>query len=197
MIGLSGGIGSGKSTVAAVWRELGATVVDADQVARDVMQLGSPALPALSAAFGEDILYNDGSLNRSLLAERAFVDAEHTEQLNDIVQPIIAARAQELLAAAPSPRRAVYDVPLLIEHHLESQFDHIVMVLAPIKQRLERLTQQRHLSEDDARARMAQQATDDQRRTIADIVIDNNGTLAELRKRASDVWHYLESCSSA
>ena len=72
-----------------MWRELGATVVDADQVARDVMQLGSPALPALSAAFGEDILYNDGSLNRSLLAERAFVDAEHTEQLNDIVQPIL------------------------------------------------------------------------------------------------------------
>lgn len=196
MIGLSGGIGSGKSTVAAVWRELGATVVDADQVAREVVAPGTPGLTALAAQFGNDLVQPDGTLNRTLLAQRAFVDSTHTEQLNAILQPAIAARAAELLAAAPCPQLAVYDVPLLVEHNMAGMFEYIVMVLSPVEQRLERLVHQRGLAVEDARARMAQQATDEERRALADIIIDNDGTVDELRERASGVWHYLESCCS-
>ncbi|ALE35151.1 dephospho-CoA kinase [Lawsonella clevelandensis] len=196
MIGLSGGIGSGKSTVAAVWRELGATVVDADHVAREVVAPGTPGLAALAAEFGDDLIQPDGTLNRALLAQRAFVDSVHTERLNSILQPAIAARSAELLAVAPCPQLAVYDVPLLVEHDMAGMFEHIVMVLSPAEQRLERLVHQRGLATDDARARMAQQATDAQRREIADIIIDNDGTVDELRERASSVWRYLESCCS-
>lgn len=172
-------------------------MVDADHVAREVVEPGTPGLAALATEFGDDLIQPDGTLNRALLAQRAFVDAAHTERLNHILQPAIAARAADLLAAAPCPQLAVYDVPLLVEHNMAGMFDQIVIVLSPVEQRLERLIHQRGLSVDDARGRMAQQASDDQRREVADIIITNNGTLEELREQAAGVWRYLESCASA
>ena len=197
MIGLSGGIGSGKSTVAAVWKEHGATVIDADQVARDVVEPGEPALRAIAAEFGADVLRADGSLNRSLLARRAFSSAATTERLNAIMKPYIRSRVAELAAAAPHPELTVYDVPLLIEHDLAADLDTIVMVLTDEEERIARLQRDRGMSADDVRDRMRRQASDAERRAIADIVIDNNGTEAELRDKALEVWRQLAESSSS
>lgn len=197
MIGLSGGIGSGKSTVAAVWKEHGATVIDADQVARDVVEPGEPALRAIAAEFGADVLQADGSLNRSLLARRAFSSAATTERLNAIMKPYIRSRVAELAAAAPHPELTVYDVPLLIEHDLAADLDTIVMVLTDEEERIARLQRDRGMSADDVRDRMRRQASDAERRAIADIVIDNNGTEAELRDKALEVWRQLAESSSS
>lgn len=197
MIGLSGGIGSGKSTVAAVWRKLGATIIDADQVARDVVEPGEPALDDIAREFGTDILLSDGSLNRSLLASRAFTNEANTERLNSIMKPYIRNRVASLAASAPNPDLTVYDVPLLIEHDLVADVSTIVMVIADEKERIARLQRERGMSADDVRNRMRHQASDKERRAVADIVIENNGTEDELQAKAVKVWNYLvESCAS-
>ncbi|HHY07714.1 MAG TPA: dephospho-CoA kinase [Corynebacteriales bacterium] len=197
MIGLSGGIGSGKSTVAAVWKEHGATIIDADQVARDVVEPGEPALQEIAQEFGEDVLLADGSLDRGLLAQRAFASEARTERLNTIMKPYIRGRVAKLAAESPQPELTVYDVPLLIEHNLEGDLSTIVMVLADEDRRVERLQRDRGMSESDVRNRIQRQATDAQRRAVADIVIENNGTVEELRREALRVWNYLvANCSS-
>lgn len=172
-IGLTGGIGSGKSTAAAIFADAGVTVVDADAVSRAVTEPGSPALDELAEAFGADIVGPDGRLDRELLARRAFADEAATARLNAITHPRIAAETERLLGAAAG--LVVWDVPLLLEQGREDEVDLVVVVDAAEELRLRRL-RGRGLSEEDARRRMARQVDDAMRREKADVLLDNNGT---------------------
>ncbi|MCG7468393.1 dephospho-CoA kinase [Corynebacterium sp. ACRPE] len=195
LIGLTGGIGSGKSTVATLCRERGWRVVDADGIARDVVKPGRPALAELAAAFGEDILLADGSLNRKELAQRAFVDKEHTELLNSITHPRIQAETQRQFDEAREEGYdfAVYDMPLLVDNGLDKDMDYVIVVDLAVEERVRRLVTSRGLEEDDARRRIAAQVTDEVRLAAATHVIDNNGTLEQLRARAAEVMNRIEA----
>ena len=195
LIGLTGGIGSGKSTVAKICRERGWKVVDADGIARDVVKPGRPALAELAAAFGEDILLADGSLNRKELARRAFVDKEHTELLNSITHPRIQAETQRQFDEAREEGYdfAVYDMPLLVDNGLDKDMDYVIVVDVAVEERVRRLVTSRGLEEDDARRRIAAQVTDEVRLAAATHVIDNNGTLEQLRARAAEVMNRIEA----
>ena len=195
LIGLTGGIGSGKSTVAKICRERGWKVVDADGIARDVVKPGRPALAELAAAFGEDILLADGSLNRKELAQRAFVDKEHTELLNSITHPRIQAETQRQFDEAREEGYdfAVYDMPLLVDNGLDKDMDYVIVVDVAVEERVRRLVTSRGLEEDDARRRIAAQVTDEVRLAAATHVIDNNGTLEQLRARAAEVMNRIEA----
>ena len=197
LIGLTGGIGSGKSTVATLCRERGWRVVDADGIARDVVKPGRPALAELAAAFGEDILLADGSLNRKELARRAFVDKEHTELLNSITHPRIQAETQRQFDEAREEGYdfAVYDMPLLVDNGLDKDMDYVIVVDVAVEERVRRLVTSRGLEEDDARRRIAAQVTDEVRLAAATHVIDNNGTLEQLRARAAEVMNRIEAVS--
>ena len=195
LIGLTGGIGSGKSTVATLCRERGWRVVDADGIARDVVKPGRSALAELAAAFGEDILLADGSLNRKELAQRAFVDKEHTELLNSITHPRIQAETQRQFDEAREEGYdfAVYDMPLLVDNGLDKDMDYVIVVDLAVEERVRRLVTSRGLEEDDARRRIAAQVTDEVRLAAATHVIDNNGTLEQLRARAAEVMNRIEA----
>lgn len=175
MVGLTGGIGAGKSTVTAVLAEAGAVVVDADLIAREVVEPGSPGLAMLVAEFGEDILGPDGALDRAALAARAFVDAERTAALNAITHPLIGERTAELFGSAPEDAIVVHDMPLLVEGGMTPGYHLVIVVDTPAEIRLQRLVEFRGMPEGDARARMSRQATDEARRAAADVVIDNSG----------------------
>ena len=175
MVGLTGGIGAGKSTVTAVLAEAGAVIVDADLIAREVVEPGSPGLAMLVAEFGEQILGPDGALDRAALASIAFVDADRTAALNAITHPLIGQRTGELFAAAPTDAIVVHDMPLLVEGGMAPGYNLVIVVDTPAEIRLQRLVEQRGMAEDDARARMSRQATDEQRRAVADVLIDNSG----------------------
>ena len=177
LIGLTGGIGSGISTVAQLLVEQGWALVDADRIARDIVEPGQPALAELAEAFGEDILRADGSLDRGLLASRAFASREKTDLLNSITHPRIHEETQARFAAA---RRAgeefvVYDMPLLVDNGLHKDMDATIVVDVDVEERVRRLVEFRGLEEDDARRRIAAQIPDDVRRAAADVLIDNNG----------------------
>ncbi|ADG97145.1 dephospho-CoA kinase [Segniliparus rotundus DSM 44985] len=187
-IGLSGGIGSGKSTVAAVFAELGALIVDSDKIAREVVEPGTPGLAQLVEAFGAEILAEDGTLDRPKLAAKVFGDDEARAQLNAITHPLVAARSQELVEAAPPEQVVVRDIPLLVELGLAPFFSLAVIVEAPPEERLRRLTEARGMSEEDALARIRSQASDDARRAAADIVLDNSGSPEDLRARVRELW---------
>jgi dephospho-CoA kinase len=193
-IGLTGGIGSGKSTVSALFSELGAHVIDADAIAREVVAPGSEGLEALVEAFGEGILTVDGSLDRTALAEVAFADPQARERLNEITHPRIAARTAELMAALPADTTMIHDVPLLAELGLQDAYDVVVVVDAPEEVRVQRLVA-RGLAEGDARARIAAQATREQRLAVADIVIDNSGDLESLRQQVRKAWPLVRGVS--
>lgn len=197
LIGLTGGIGSGKSTVARICRGRGWRVVDADGIARDVVKPGRPALAELAAAFGEDILLPDGSLNRKELARRAFADKEHTELLNSITHPRIQEETQRQFAGAREEGYdfAVYDMPLLVDNGLDKDMDFVIVVDVAVEERVRRLVALRGLEEDDARRRIAAQVTDEVRLAAATHVIDNNGTLEQLRARAAEVMNRIEADS--
>lgn len=187
-IGLTGGIGAGKSTVAKTFIERGGYHIDADQIAREVVEPGSQGLTKLVEAFGEDILAADGSLDRPALAAKAFVDDESRTILNSITHPLIGARTQELLEAAPADAIIIQDIPLLVENHT-APFFHIVIIVGVDEEiRLHRLTTLRGLDEADARARIAAQATDEQRRAVADVWLDNSGTPEQLADAALALW---------
>ena len=186
-VGLTGGIGSGKSTVAQLFSELGAYVVDADRVAREVVAPGSDGLRALVAEFGPGICAPDGSLDRAAMAEVVFADESARARLNAITHPRIAARTAELMAALPDDAVVIHDVPLLAELGLQGAYDLVVVVDAPDDVRITRLID-RGLSESDARARIAAQAGREQRLAIADVVIDNSGDLASLTAQVQKVW---------
>lgn len=187
-VGLTGGIGAGKSTVARTFIEHGAYLIDADKVAREVVEPGSPGLAALVEAFGDDILLDDGSLNRPALAAKAFVDDEQRGKLNAITHPLVGARTQELLAAAPPDSIVVQDIPLLVENHTAPFFHAVVVVNADEEVRVHRLTTSRGLDEADARARIKAQATEAQRRDVADAWLDNSGTPEDLAAAAAALW---------
>lgn len=187
-IGLTGGIGAGKSMVAATFAECGGIVVDGDVIAREVVEPGTEGLAALVAAFGERILLPDGALNRPALAAVAFGDDEHRATLNGIVHPLVGRRRAELIGAADAEAIIVEDIPLLVESQMAPLFPLVVVVHAEIETRLQRLTEQRGMTEADARARIAAQADEEQRRAVADVWLDNHGTPAELAEQTRQLW---------
>ncbi|WP_210634424.1 dephospho-CoA kinase [Streptomyces sp. GESEQ-13] len=187
-VGLTGGIGAGKSEVSRLLVECGAVLIDADRIAREVVEPGTPGLAAVVEAFGEDILAEDGSLDRPRLGALVFNDPEKLATLNSIVHPLVGARSRELEEAAPEDAVVVHDVPLLTENGLAPLYDVVIVVDAGPETQLDRLVRLRGMSEEDARARMAAQASREQRRAIADIVIDNDVPLDELERRVKEVW---------
>jgi dephospho-CoA kinase len=189
-IGLTGGIGSGKSTACAILAGLGASVIDADALAREVVAPGSEGLDAVVDAFGEEVLAPDGSLDRAALAERVFADETSRQTLNGITHPRIAARTRELIAQLPDDAVLVHDVPLLVELGMQGAYDVVLVVDAPDELRVARLVE-RGLTADDARARIAAQATREQRLAAADVVIDNSGSLEDLTAQVESVWPRL------
>ncbi|MBV1942868.1 dephospho-CoA kinase, long form [Streptomyces sp. BV286] len=187
-VGLTGGIGAGKSEVSRLLVEHGAVLIDADRIAREVVAPGTPGLAAVTDAFGEDVLAADGSLDRPKLGSIVFADAEKLAVLNSIVHPLVGARSRELEEAASADAVVVHDVPLLTENGLARLYDLVIVVDASTETQLDRLVRLRGMTEEDARARMAAQATREQRREIADVVVDNDVPLDALRRRVRDVW---------
>jgi dephospho-CoA kinase len=190
-VGLTGGIGAGKSEVSRLLVECGAVLIDADRIAREVVAPGTPGLAAVVEAFGEDVLAADGSLDRPKLGSIVFADPEKLAALNAIVHPLVGARSRELEQSAAEDAVVVHDVPLLTENGLAPLYDVVVVVDADPATQLDRLVRLRGMTEQDARARMAAQATREQRREIADVVIDNDVPLEELRHRVDEVWAEL------
>jgi dephospho-CoA kinase len=186
-IGLTGGIGSGKSTVSAMLADRGARVIDADVLAREVVAPGTPGLAAVVDAFGEKVLTADGGLDRPALATVVFGDPAARATLDGIVHPLVRARAVALISALPADAVVVQDIPLLVETGQAGSFDLVLVVEADLDTRVARLVQ-RGLSEEDARARIAAQATDEQRRAVADVVLDNSGTPEELAAQVDRFW---------
>jgi len=186
-IGLTGGIGSGKSTVSALLAARGAVVIDADRIAREVVEPGTPGLAAVAEAFGPDVLTPDGSLDRPALAAIVFADPAAREKLDGIVHPLVRSRATELAAAAPEDAVVVHDVPLLVETGQAGSYDLVLVVQADPDTRIDRLVR-RGLTEEDARARIAAQASDEQRRTVADVVLENDGTPEDLAEQVDRFW---------
>ena len=186
-IGLTGGIGSGKSTVSALLAERGAVVVDADRIAREVVAPGTPGLARVVEEFGEGVLAGDGALDRQALATIVFGDAGARARLDGIVHPLVRARAAEAIAAAPADAVVVQDVPLLVETGQAGSYDLVLVVETDEEVRVQRLVQ-RGLSAEDARARIASQATDEQRRAVADVVLRNDGDRAALEAQVERFW---------
>lgn len=201
LVGLTGGIGSGKSTVADRFRARGWSVIDADVVAREIVEPGEPALAALAERFGAQILQDDGSLDRPALAAVAFADDASRADLDRLTHPAIAARIAERLAELGARERgadpliAVVDHPLLIETGQAGRFDEIVVVLASEATRLRRLVEHRGLAADDARARMRAQASDDERRAVATHLLVNEGDLADLERAADEIAERLDAAA--
>ncbi|MFE9437653.1 dephospho-CoA kinase [Streptomyces sp. NPDC006602] len=187
-VGLTGGIGAGKSEVSRLLVACGAVLVDADRIAREVVAPGTPGLAAVVEAFGEDVLTADGGLDRPKLGAIVFADPEKLAVLNSIVHPLVGVRSRELESAAAEDAVVVHDVPLLAENGLAPLYDVVVVVDASPETQLARLVGLRGMTEADARARMAAQATREKRLEIADIVIDNDVPLPELERRVKDVW---------
>jgi dephospho-CoA kinase len=186
-IGLTGGIGSGKSTVSELLAARGGRIVDADRIAREVVEPGTPGLAAVVAEFGPGVVTADGALDRPALAAIVFADPAARARLDAIVHPLVRARAAELIAEMPSDAVVVQDVPLLVETGQAASYDLVVVVEADLATRVRRLAQ-RGVAEDDARARIAAQATDEQRRAVADVVLDNSGTLEDLAAQVDRLW---------
>jgi dephospho-CoA kinase len=196
-VGLTGGIGSGKSEVARLLVARGAVLIDADVAARQVVVPGSDGLKRIVAAFGDDVLGPDGSLDRARLGEIVFKDPELRAKLNAIVHPLVrqwmhaAARAAVQAADPPGPI-IVHDVPLLVENRGREGFDLVIVVDVPPELQIERLVSQRGMTPDQARARMNAQASREQRLEVADIVIDNSGSLTDLDRRVTALWADLQ-----
>jgi dephospho-CoA kinase len=189
-VGLTGGLGSGKSTVAALLGEHGAVIIDADVVAREVVRAGTPGFAAVVARFGPDVVGRDGELDRAALARIVFADGAALDELNAIVHPLVGSRSAELAAAVPPGAVVVHDIPLLAENGLADRFDTVVVVEADREIRLARLAE-RGLTRAEAEARMAAQATDEQRRAIADEIVRNDGDLDSLARQVDRLWDRL------
>lgn len=193
-VGLTGGIGSGKSTVARIFEAHGAVVIDADAIARELVEPGEPALAALVAEFGPRILREDGTLNRGELASLAFSDAQATVRLNSIMHPLIREESERRLAEASNEgiQTVVYDMPLLVETGQRDLVDIVVVVDVPEDLQVERAVALRGLDEQDVRRRIEVQASREERLAIADIVIDNSGSLDDTQGQVERVWQALE-----
>ncbi|HEX4402347.1 MAG TPA: dephospho-CoA kinase [Galbitalea sp.] len=198
LIGLTGGIASGKSTVAHRLVELGAVLVDADVLAREVLEPGTPGLAEVERVFGPSVISADGALNRPALGAIIFADADKREQLNAITHPAIWKRAIELFqrAVAADPDVVIiYDVPLLAEAAADRpmDFDLVVVVQADIQTRIDRMVELRNMSRQEAESRVRAQASDEDRLMLADIVIDSNGTMTDTLRQVDDLWASLSS----
>ncbi|MDI3387325.1 dephospho-CoA kinase [Streptomyces sp. B-S-A8] len=196
-VGLTGGIGSGKSEVSRLLVSYGAVLIDADRIAREVVEPGTDGLAAVVEAFGPGILAADGSLDRPRLGSVVFADPDRLAVLNGIVHPLVGARSAELEAAADKDSVVVHDVPLLTENGLAPLYDLVIVVDASPETQLDRLVRLRGMTEEDARARMAAQATREKRLEIADIVIDNDGPLDALAPQVRTVWEDLAHRAAA
>ncbi|MEU8530226.1 dephospho-CoA kinase [Streptomyces sp. NPDC048629] len=190
-VGLTGGIGAGKSEVSRLFVSYGAVLIDADKIAREVVEPGTPGLAAIVEAFGEGVLTAEGTLDRPKLGSLVFADAERLATLNAIVHPLVGARSAELERLAGPEDVVVHDVPLLAENGLAPLYDLVVVVDASAGTRLDRLVRIRGMAEEEARNRMAAQATAEQRRAVADLVIDNDGPLDALEPQVRKVWEQL------
>jgi dephospho-CoA kinase len=196
-VGLTGGIGAGKSEVSRRLVGYGAILIDADAIAREVVALGTPGLAEVVVDFGSEILAPDGSLDRERLGEIVFADASQRAKLNAIVHPKVGERMAELERSAGPDAIVVHDVPLIAENDLAAGYDVVVVVDAPQARQLQRLVRQRGMSREQAEARMAAQADREQRLAVAGIVIDNSGSLAELDRQVGDLWMELVRRASA
>jgi dephospho-CoA kinase len=190
-VGLTGGIGAGKSEVARLLAARGAVLVDSDLIAREVVAPGTEGLAAVVAEFGPGVLAEDGSLDRPKLGAIVFADEDRRRALNAIVHPLVGARSAELQRAAGPDDIVLHDVPLLTENGLAPYYDMVVVVDADPAARLDRLVRLRGMTEDEARKRMAAQAGREERLAIADVVIVNDGPLDALEERVQEVWEQL------
>lgn len=193
VVGLTGNIGSGKSTVARRLAALGATIIDADELARQAVEIGTPALRRIAERWGAEVLAPDGLLDRAALRRRVFHDATELEELNQIVHPAVTQLRDDQVAAAQArgDRVVICDIPLLFERRLADEFDRIVLVDAPRPLRLERLVRERGLEETEALDMITAQMPAELKRARADHVINNTGTLAELDVRVAELWAEL------
>ena len=196
-VGLTGGIGAGKSEVSRRLAAQGAVVIDADLIAREVVEPGTDGLAEVVAAFGDGVLRPDGTLDRGRLGDLVFADPELRSKLNAIIHPRVAMRMAELERGAGPGAIVVHDVPLIAENGRAGAYDVVVVVDAPPKVQAERLVRRRGMTREQARARMAAQARREQRLAIADIVIDNSGSLAELDRQVGDLWAQLRRRAAA
>ena len=195
-VGLTGGVASGKSTVAALLRELGAVVVDSDVLAREVVEPGTPGLAAVVEAFGPQVLTADGKLDRPALGAVVFGDEAARRRLEAIPHPLIRARAAELEAAAPAGTVVVHDIPLLVETGQADRFDAVVVVDVPVETQVARMVRDRGMSREDALARVKAQASREERLAVATQVVENTGTREDLRDRVTEVLEKLVSAGS-
>lgn len=195
-VGLTGGIASGKSTVSAVLRELGAVVIDADQLAREVVAPGTEGLERVVAEFGPQVLTPEGALDRARVGAIVFGDPDRLRALEGILHPLIRERSAELEASAPTGAVVVHDIPLLAETGQADAFDAVVVVDAPAETQVERMIRDRGWTAEEARARMAAQATRERRREVATYVIENTGSLEDLRHRVTEVFERLLSAEA-
>ncbi|MFC8583580.1 dephospho-CoA kinase [Streptomyces sp. NPDC057217] len=196
-VGLTGGIGAGKSEVSRLFVSYGAVLIDADRIAREVVEPGTPGLAAVVEAFGEDVLTAEGVLDRPKLGSLVFSDADRLAVLNAIVHPLVGARSAELESRAETGDVVVHDVPLLTENGLAPLYDLVLVVDASPETQLDRLVRLRGMDESEARARMAAQATRAQRLAVADLVIDNDGPLDELEPQVRKAWDELSRRAAA
>jgi dephospho-CoA kinase len=196
-VGLTGGIGTGKSEVSRRLAGYGAVVIDADAVAREVVEPGTEGLAEVVEAFGPGVLGPDGRLDRPKLGEVVFADPERRIRLNAIIHPLVGARMAELEREAGSASIVVHDVPLIAEGGRAGAYDLVVVVDAPPRIQVERLVRNRGMTRDQAKARMGAQASREQRLAIADIVIDNSSSLAELDRQVGDLWAELRRRAAA
>ena len=196
LIGLTGGIASGKSTVARRWVEHGAIEIDADQLARDVVAPGTKGLSEIASTFGPTILNSDGSLDRAKLGAIIFNDEVKRLALNAIVHPLVQEKTKELLNALPADAIAIYNVPLLVEAKVDYDFDLVVTVEAPEEEQVNRLTTIRGLAKEDALARIRSQAKPVERAAAADIILNSNQDINLLLKDADDLWRVIQKKAS-
>ncbi|MFG3344743.1 dephospho-CoA kinase [Streptomyces sp. NPDC048018] len=190
-VGLTGGIGAGKSEVSRLFVSHGAVLIDADRIAREVVEPGTPGLAAVVAEFGPGILTAEGTLDRPRLGSIVFNDPDRLAALNAIVHPLVGARSAELEGLAGPGDVVVHDVPLLAENGLAPLYDLVVVVDAAPETQLDRLVRLRGMTESEARARMAAQATRAQRRAVADLIVDNDGPLEDLEPQVLRIWAEL------
>lgn len=191
-LGLSGGIGSGKSTVAKILADLGAVVIDADVIAKEVLEPNQAGYQRAIEVFGESILDSDRRIDRKKLAELVFQDSDELAKLEAIVHPAVIARVAQIRNSLPESTVVVYDTPLLFEKNLQGQFDKVLIVVTDSEHRKARLIE-RGLEIRDIEARIANQATDAQRRTVADFVIENNGSPEQLQDQVTKVWQQISA----
>lgn len=195
VIAVTGGIGAGKSTVCRRLGQLGAQVIDADQLARDVVAPGTPGLAEVVRAFGPDVLNADGSLNRPALAAVVFSDPDRRAVLNGIIHPRVQAESERLVAAAGPGATVVYDIPLLVETGGRSRFDIVVVVTAPREMRIARLVSERGMTRAEAERRIDAQATDAERAAVADVLIDSSGSIVDTWIEVDALWRRIQEGS--